>query len=90
MFPALKSVMSMGLWGNISRFVFRQTGEHLLKRTSIFMPNLQTAALPSTANLAAYPFNTGIVVQTYGNALDVDFPALSNADGIKLEGTLGR
>ncbi|KAE9371867.1 hypothetical protein N431DRAFT_545978 [Stipitochalara longipes BDJ] len=73
-FPGLKSAMSIGMWGNIS---------------SIFMPNLQTAALPSTANPANYPFGTGIVVQTFGNPLDVDFPALSNADGIKLEGTLG-
>ncbi|PMD29939.1 hypothetical protein L207DRAFT_642040 [Hyaloscypha variabilis F] len=73
-FPGLRSAMSIGLWGNIS---------------SIFMPNLQTAALPSTADPVNYPFGTGIVVQTFGNALDVNLPAFSNADGIKLEGTLG-
>jgi hypothetical protein len=54
------------------------------------MPNLQTAALPSTADPVNYPFGTGIVVQTLGNSLDVNLPAFSNADGIKLEGTLGR
>jgi hypothetical protein len=54
------------------------------------MPKLATAALPSSANRAEILFDTGIVVQTFGNNLDVNLPNLSNADGIKLEGTISR
>jgi len=89
-FPALRSAMSIGLWGNISRLVFLQPGKHLLNQNSLIMPNLQIAALPSTANPGDYPFFTGIVIQSFGSALDVNLPTLSNADGIKLEGNLSR
>lgn len=54
------------------------------------MPKLAIAAMPSSANQGEILFDTGIVVQTFGNNLDVNLPTLSNADAIKLEGTISR
>jgi hypothetical protein len=89
-FPALESVIAIGLWGNISRFVGLLIQGYVLNRISISMPKLETTTLPVNASGGDFPFGTGIVVQTFGNPLDVNLSKLSNADNIKLEGTISR
>jgi hypothetical protein len=54
------------------------------------MPNLDMVAIPDGVNRADYPFGNGLVVQTFGNALDINLPSLSQANGIRLEGTIAR
>lgn len=52
------------------------------------MPGLGAAEIPHGVDEADYPFDTGLVVQTFGNGFDVNLPLLSRAEGINLEGTI--
>jgi hypothetical protein len=54
------------------------------------MPKLENAAIPYGVNKSDYPFDTGLVIQTFGNGLDVNLPLISRADRIQIEGTLAR
>jgi hypothetical protein len=54
------------------------------------MPKLGNVAIPYGLNKPYYPFGTGLVIQTFGNPLDINLPSLSRANGIKLEGTINR
>lgn len=90
-FPKLKSAMAIGLWGNISRLVLSFCLAPYAKSTSISMPNLGALLVPDLGvSRADLPNGGSLVIQTFGNALDINLPSLADADGIRLEGTIAR